>query len=942
MSVIDNTALLELFKHNPGGYHCCEYDVERGFPFVYISQCFLDVLGWTKEEIESEFSNSLRNMIHPDDIVENFSNKDMVFRLRGKDGYHWVIGITSDLEIDGKKYSCGTVSDISYFINNQNKLLEDTKIRTQAIQSLGEIYSTIHTIDIKNNFFTELSSIGMVKREIGNCGNAQDSLNYFVSWMVTEEDKKEVLDFVNLETLEERLGNKHIITQQYRVASADGVGWRQCHFIESERDADGRLAHVIFTTQSIHDNKIKELEAQEELKRSNEEYIKLLKEERQHSEIIGALANIFSTMYYADLREKIVQRIISHNHLDYTYGDKENAEAVIKHITENYVAKEYQANIYSFLELDTMNQRLRDKGALSYEFNDNNNIWCRVSLIPVNTDEEGNVVSVLAANRNISQEKEVIDTQKNIITALALPYEDTFVVNSATGEAVSYRMAKVVTDRFGQAFAIGNYEQNIAMYVERDVLEEDKHIFDEFRKLEDVNRLLNEKNTLTFNFRTFKGTYYQVLLVKPDVNRSEFVVGFKNVDDQIRRQLKINREVEIQREIIEGLGAEYFSILLVDIEKDKVKVFRSNGRHGSVIEEHCKNNDYIWSKSIDSDSTLISHDYRDSFARELSLENLSSKDDGFSFLFETRNGERISYFQARVAFVTNADGKKVAVVGTRDVDEMIKKEKKQEQELKDAYLAAEAANNAKTSFLFNMSHDIRTPMNAIIGLTELIEKNIDDKEKVLDYLSKIKNSNQFLLSLINNVLEMARIESGKERLDESLINIYEFLETLYQLMFEQIRKKHITFRHEIDIIHENIFADDTKMREILLNLLSNAVKYTADGGRIKLTIRETPSDKPGISYYEAIVEDNGIGMSKDFLPHIFEDFSREKTSTESKVSGTGLGMPIVKRLVDLMKGEIRVESELGVGSRFIISIPHRIALENEAVKQDYEIEYDEE
>ena len=266
-----------------------------------------------------------------------------------------------------------------------------------------------------------------------------------------------------------------------------------------------------------------------------------------------------------------------------------------------------------------------------------------------------------------------------------------------------------------------------------------------------------------------------------------------------------------------------------------------------------------------------------------------------------------------------------------DVTDQKKKELQSNIELEEAYNKSQSASKAKTSFLFNMSHDIRTPMNAIIGFADLIEKHLDDKDKCKVYLGKLKSSSSFLLSLINNVLDMARIESGQTEIVESVWNVDKFISDLVSVFESSIKEKNLTFIKFIDIKHNNIYCDSTRLRQIYLNVISNAIKYTRSGGEVKLIIREIECDKEGYARFKVIVEDNGIGMSKEFLPHIFEEFSREKTSTESKVVGTGLGMPIVKTLVNLMHGTIEVESEQGVGTKFIITLDHRIATKEEIV-----------
>lgn len=234
------------------------------------------------------------------------------------------------------------------------------------------------------------------------------------------------------------------------------------------------------------------------------------------------------------------------------------------------------------------------------------------------------------------------------------------------------------------------------------------------------------------------------------------------------------------------------------------------------------------------------------------------------------------------------------------------------------------ANTAKSNFLFSMSHDIRTPMNAIIGFADLMKKNLDNRAKLENYLEKLHASSSFLLSLINNVLEMARIESGKITLDEKLIDVQHFEDVTDAVFSDLAKDKGLTFSNEYDLQSDYVLGDETKIREIALNVISNAIKYTPAGGYVKLTLKETPGDKPGYVLYTAIAEDSGIGINKEYLPHIFEEFSREKNSTESRVAGTGLGMPIVKKLIDLMDGSIEVESDVGRGTKVTVKLPLKL------------------
>mgnify|MGYP004457403295 FL=1 len=248
------------------------------------------------------------------------------------------------------------------------------------------------------------------------------------------------------------------------------------------------------------------------------------------------------------------------------------------------------------------------------------------------------------------------------------------------------------------------------------------------------------------------------------------------------------------------------------------------------------------------------------------------------------------------------------------------KERVHEEELERAVEEARKASEAKTRFLFNMSHDIRTPMNAIIGFSELLEKHVDDREKVLKYTDRIKDSSAFLLSLINYVLEMARIESGEAELKMEVESFEELAESLQTVFEPDIQKKHLQYICTLKAEHPYVFCDRTKVKEILLNIVNNSIKYTPEGGNITVDISEVHHSEEGHTFFKIVIADTGIGMSEEYLPHIFEEFTRERTSTESKVVGTGLGLSIVKSLVDLMGGTIKVESESGRGTKTTITL----------------------
>lgn len=254
-------------------------------------------------------------------------------------------------------------------------------------------------------------------------------------------------------------------------------------------------------------------------------------------------------------------------------------------------------------------------------------------------------------------------------------------------------------------------------------------------------------------------------------------------------------------------------------------------------------------------------------------------------------------------------------------------------ELKKSAEQAREASEAKTRFLFNMSHDIRTPMNAIIGFSDLLGKNLDNEEKVREYLKKIKSSGNFLMTIINQVLEMARIESGTAILKTEAANLSELFYSVNTVLESDIQMKGIHCSIDTNVQHKYAFCDKTKLQEIYLNIMSNAIKYTSDGHSIHVTINETEFDDKKARYV-FVCEDTGIGMAPEYLPHIFDEFSREHTATENKVSGTGLGLSIVKSFVELMNGRIHVESEPGKGTKFTVEVPLEHASEEDVCKKE--------
>lgn len=440
-------------------------------------------------------------------------------------------------------------------------------------------------------------------------------------------------------------------------------------------------------------------------------------------------------------------------------------------------------------------------------------------------------------------------------------------------------------------------------------------------------RTLKEQGSLEWHFQIvpdengISNLGARAVFLYEDLNHFKIIMGFRPIDEIVKRE----KVLELQREIIEGLGKEYFSVLLLELDSGQIFSYREVGENGKRIADFCRKYGNQWCELLPAYADeIVTDESRENFLDQLSLDALCSKQDDFSMTYEFKTGDRIIYHQTRIAYVRKKDRSRVAVIGTRNIDDLIKKERMQEAKLKEAYIVAEEANKAKTDFLNNMSHDIRTPMNVILGYNELMKQYLTDPILV-DYQNKIEQSGKLLLSIINNVLDMARIESGKMVVEERAEQIGLVVEEIENVFESSAQEKNIVFTTSVDVEHTHVLWDGFKVREILMNLVGNAFKYTPDGGHIAIDVKELDCARSGYVRIQTQIKDTGIGMSEDYLPTLFDSFSREYNTTIGKVSGTGLGMAIVKNLVDMMDGDICVKSKIGEGTCFTLTFEHKIA-----------------
>ena len=405
---------------------------------------------------------------------------------------------------------------------------------------------------------------------------------------------------------------------------------------------------------------------------------------------------------------------------------------------------------------------------------------------------------------------------------------------------------------------------------------------------------------------------------RDDGSPIKFYGLFLDVDNEYRKnQMKI----EQNSAIIEAISQEYHTMWLVSKADHTMHFIRSNGnttiqkavnmgRGNADVDAALKK--YISTYVVEEDRERVEADTKsDVVMQKIQEETIYAVN--YRRIDDDKN---ITYHQ--MAFADAGDG---YILAYHDIDALIRKEQEKQTLLRDALKAAEAANKAKSAFLKSMSHDIRTPMNGIIGMTAIAAAHIDDKSRVQDSLHKITQASHHLLALINEVLDMSRIESGKVSLEDSDFNLPELIDNIVTMVRPQIQ----AHGHDLNITienvsHEQVIGDTLRIQQVLVNLMSNAIKYTPDGGEIALSIKEMPCNEDKVSCYQFVVKDNGIGMSEDYVKHIFEPFTRADDERIGKIQGTGLGMPIAKNIVTMMGGDIRVESKINVGTTFTVTL----------------------
>ncbi|GFI23367.1 signal transduction histidine-protein kinase BarA [Lachnospiraceae bacterium] len=548
-------------------------------------------------------------------------------------------------------------------------------------------------------------------------------------------------------------------------------------------------------------------------------------------------------------------------------------------------------------------------------------------------DLDGSVMGTVGIGIDITQENEY----KQQLIAKTKTLETIFMTMDCGIVCHTVDGSKIISIN-GAALKILGYESQEEMIaagfdlIASSVLDEDRELLREgILSLQEIGDSINVAYRVRHNNGELLHIMGNIKLIEE--NGELFYQRFllDCTTQRLYEEQKRKQEEQRQMELIHALSIDYNLVCFFDLDTGFGKALRINDCPYKILDE-LFDGELVMEKHFDSyiDRCIYEED-QELLRQALSRENLMKKlaeRKVYSVNYRTICYGEMRYFQMKAVCAGDWSQNCGIVLGFHSIDEEIRNEMEKTTILEDALQQANRANKAKSVFLSNMSHDIRTPMNAIIGFTTLALSRIEHVDQVEGYLKKIMTSGNHLLNLINNVLDMSHIESGKMQLSEQLCSLPEILHGLRNIIQADIHSKQLElYMDAIDVQNERIYCDRLRLNQVLLNLLNNAIKYTTAGGIVSIKVTERPSAKEGYANYEFQIKDTGIGMSEDFVNHIFEPFERERNSTISGIQGTGLGMAITKNIVNMMNGSISVTSKQNVGSEFTVSFTFRTSLE---------------
>lgn len=806
---------------------------------------------------------------------------------------------------DGK---CGSsVQDVEIF----KDISEELKI--DIIRSFVSIYSCAYYINLKNSTVRELKSCEVINNLLDN-NNAESFFEHIRKDFALPEYYEELKDFTDLNNINNVLQEGKRITLEF---VAKDVGWVRGFIMNGGRSADGKLESILYTMKVINDEKNLELAN----KKAAEAY----------QEVIEGLGSEYYSVFLVDYMQDTVETFRAHGtdgkHMrDYALNHKKRWTEGLSAFAEDCVVEKDKPEFFRNLSRDSLITNQVDRRFVYKRVVDDVGLYLSAKIVFV-TRHDGYKVAIVAtrnADEEVRRERETMRSMEDfmgIISAIAYEYQDLYLVSTASNSYRCFKQNTVFFSLEARALFENNvlYSVAIKKYAEQFVFEEDREEFLEKTNLSVLRSQVPEIGLYFVNYRRITGDttkFYQLGFARTQSKNSEdadIVMGFRNVNSAVEKELAAQESIRTSFNLIHEVLKSGMWEMIFDSNRNLVSVKWSD----EIRKLLGYSNEWEFPNTLQSFLDRIHEDDLDFVKKEYRITVDTGIEKSLSFRMKLKDGSYKWFDCIGKLSETKEGGAWVFAGMLMDVTDR----NMREQLIKDALQQAEIANAAKSDFLSNMSHDIRTPMNSIIGMTALAKSKIDNKEKVKECLEKISSSSKYLLSLINEVLDMSKIEGGKSTLTEEEFNLSDLIDNVLVMLRPQAR----AHGHKLDVkinnlVHENVIGDTLRIQQIFTNLVSNSIKYTPDGGRINVTISERKSPQTNLGWFRIVVEDNGIGMSPEFMKKMFDPFSRAEDTRVNKIKGTGLGLSITKNIVLMMGGDIHVDSREGQGSIFSVDI----------------------
>jgi signal transduction histidine kinase/CheY-like chemotaxis protein len=915
-------------------------EMPKVFSYSKVLQTYAD------DRVCDDDREAFLKMVLPKALVENFAD--------GKDK----LELQYRVPIDGKlEHYSGLYTRISKpgeplkivagFRSIENIISVQKKTRKDGLYSayaaVSDLYLAMFRVNLKENIYTSIKTTdAILKHTIPDNNKYDENLKAIMTELADEKSLTPALDFLDRDKIEKRMQDKSHISLPFKGKVA---GSCRLHLIKEDENADGSPKHLILAVEVL--------------------------EEGEYQPVFDVLARGFQNVFLLNTEDGSAKILKLDGYITAGLNKEENRlfhyPTILKEYIEERVYPEDREMLYEKINMEHLlevfsqqqeyigNYRVLVQGEVhNFQYNFSkpqigNYLVCGFQNIDAIIEEHLEKERIEKEKEKAHQEEiaksyRKLDEMHDIIRASRM---GTWSIYLLDGKMPSMEADDLMREILGieekdltPEETYNAWFSNIAPSAVQSVLDSVEKMKREGR---DENTYLWIHPTLGERYVRCGGTAKQLrggFVLRGyhyDVDRT--VREQKQKDIELAARQKKERELEEARlreerehaEMIDALSTIYSTIFRADLDTHQYEILTSIPLMKEVAED-AGIFDVVKEKIVTSFIEAEMHTLMHEFLDLNTLADRMKESNTVSAEYKAPNGQ---WIQARfIAKRRDENGvlKEVLYVA-RDITEEKKRDLEQQENLSNALAAAQQANKAKSTFLNSMSHDIRTPMNAIIGFTALAQTHIENQNQVQDYLAKISTSSTHLLSLINDILDMSRIESGTVKLDEKAVHIPDLLHDLRTIIQGLVNAKNLNlFIDTQDVMHEDVITDKVRLNQVLINIVGNAIKFTKPGGDIIIRLVEKPCRIKHYTTYEFSVKDNGIGMSQEFLGHIFDTFSREYSSTVSGIQGAGLGMSITKNIVDMMGGEIEVESEEGKGSLFTVTLNLRLA--NEPAKNE--------